>query len=964
MLSTDMDDWSLLRQYVERRSEAAFETLMRRHLDMVYSAAWRQTGDASLAEEVAQAAFVLLARKAPHLRRGVMVAGWLYRTACLTARRALRDQTRRRIKEREAAEMKLSDSNDEVWTRLKPHLDAALADLGEADRTAIVLRFLEQRDFRDVAAALSISEDAAKKRVTRALEKLRLVFTRQGVTLGLSAIAAVLSARALEAAPAGLLRSSVQAALSGGVAAGPGVGALVAGVVREALIARLKWGVALAGVGCFLAMITTLNWVNPSSHRTADVISTVPEDGSGAGPTMAARPLQPPAPSAGVAEGRTMILRVVADESDQPLADVTVHAGIIRNRQKTGLSTFVTDRGGAAQIVLPTDAIDAMIYWVCAPGRVPTTIAWNRKASMASLGPEDKLRLPQGRLVAGTVVDETGEPVAGATVHFQGEGMPWDNRAFADYEGPVFLSQSERPPPPMTDANGRWSADFISPRAKSVFGYLEHPEFATTQFGHIHPPDPIEPSTNLVLVLERGAAVAGVVRDTAGMPIQDASVNFRDELGRPPRWMKTDAAGRFEFPRVGQGGVFLNVGAKGFEPSRESAVQGGQATNLDIVLKAVAVAGNSVIRGRVTSEDGKSIGVVEVYLAPGQPGLEDIHWGGDTDAEGRFAWTSAPNHPVKLVFRGPVRDWEEQQVVLAPDGTEAVITLKPIAKLLLRGTVSDKSNGKLLPEFKVLWAPGIERGYVANTLVLTEGRNGKFAVDLTPENVRNYGPPGTSTRLDFQAPGYVNKVVLLDSGTNDIDLTIELVPATDIAGTVLRPDGNPAVGAKVFFRGEHFRFRVGEDCFVSMPTQGYPFAVETRAGADGAFRIPKIDGIERLEVVHPEGWASVPLDGVATAGIRLQPWGRLNGVVRSGQGVLPGVEVRATEARNTPEQMLFEFTVKTDAEGRFEFAQLPGGRALVFVPPPQDAPGTNSAAQEIQVEPRHTANLTLSVPAQ
>src|SRR6266567_2242764 len=218
MLSTDMNDWSLLRGYVERCSEAAFETLVRRHLDMVYSAAWRQTSDADLAEEAAQAVFVLLARKAPRLRGGVVVAGWLYRTACLTARRALRDQTRRRIKDREAVEMRLTDSNDEVWTRLMPHLDGALTNLGEADRTAIVLRFLERRSFRDVAATLSISEDAAKKRVTRALEKLRLVFTRQGVTLGLSAIAAALTARGVEAAPAGLLKSSVTAALSGGMA--------------------------------------------------------------------------------------------------------------------------------------------------------------------------------------------------------------------------------------------------------------------------------------------------------------------------------------------------------------------------------------------------------------------------------------------------------------------------------------------------------------------------------------------------------------------------------------------------------------------------------------------------------------------------------------------------------------------------------------------------------------------------
>src|SRR6266704_1567425 len=146
------------------------------------------------------------------------------------------------------------------------------------------------------------------------------------------------------------------------------------------------------------------------------------------------------------------------------------------------------------------------------------------------------------------------------------------------------------------------------------------------------------------------------------------------------------------------------------------------------------------------------------------------------------------------------------------------------------GGVGPGWNGSGLPEFKVLWAQGIKTGYVVNTSVLTEGRDGKFAVNLLPEQVRNYSPPGTSTRLDFQAPGYVNKVVLLPSGTNDINLASELEPATDIAGTVPRPDGHPAAGGKVFSRGEDFRFRVGQDCFVSRGE--YPFAVETRTGVD------------------------------------------------------------------------------------------------------------------------------------
>ena len=580
MLSTDLNDWSLLRQYVERRSEAAFEALVRRHLDMVYSAAWRQTGDADLAEEAAQAVFVLFARKAPSMRAGVIVAGWLYRTACLTARRALRDQTRRRIKDREAAQMRLTDSSDEVWTRLKPHLDAALANLGEEDRTAIVLRFLEGRSFREVATVLSISEDAAKKRVTRALEKLRLVFTRQGVTLGLSVMAAALTARSIEAAPAGLLSSSVQAGLSGGLAAGTGVGALVAGVVRDALISRLKWGAAVTGVAFLLAVIGSFHWLTPKNHGPEDASAAPAENGGGAVASMPFRPPRPgPAVSADETEGRAVILHLIADESDRPLPDISVHVEFII-MPKSDHAIFVTDALGAARIMLPTDPVDGMTCWVSAPGRVPTSISWNSKASMVSLGPEYTLRLPQGRLVAGTVVDETGQPVAGATVHFQGEGMGWDSREFVDYEGPTSLPQSERLAPPMTDANGRWSADFISPRAKNLFGYLQHPEFATTQFGHIHPPDPIEPSTNLVLALERGAAVAGVVRDTAGMPIQEASVDLRDQLGLPHRWMKTDAAGRFAFPRVGEGEVFIRGVRRDLHPSGSCQCKAGRQPTL------------------------------------------------------------------------------------------------------------------------------------------------------------------------------------------------------------------------------------------------------------------------------------------------------------------------------------------------------------------------------------------------
>jgi RNA polymerase sigma factor (sigma-70 family) len=985
MLSTEMNDWSLLREYVERGSEAAFESLVRRHLDMVYSTAWRQTSDACLAEEVAQAVFILLARKARELRGSVIVAGWLYRAACLTARRALRDQTRRRLKETEAAQMKSTDSNDEVWTRLMPYLDHALANLGEEDRMAIVLRFLERQSFQDVSSALRISEDAAKKRVIRALEKLHVAFTRQGLTLGLGAITAALSAKAVVGAPSDLLTSVVQAGLTHGMAAGPTVAALVAeiadvlprglpddtaqsatGVLQESArfvrVPRLSLGGALIGATLLVILIGAFNWLPPKPARPAADNSLTPTDSAAVPSALVHSARKQLALSGARAAGSAMALHVVADENDQPLTDVPICVEFTIIPQSV-LASFVTDAGGTAQIVLPTESVDGMTFWVSAHGRVPTATSWG-KQSIASLAPDYTLRLPRGKLVGGTVIDEAGQPVAGATVHLQSEGMAWNSREFADYQGPSSLSKTDRLAPVVSDGKGRWSADFFSPKAKSVFGYVENPAYATTQFGHVEPPDPIEPSTNINLVLKQGSAVTGVVQDGAGNAIQNAYIGLRDPLGLPFRSVTTDAAGRFEFPRVEFDGreISLGVGANGFQPVQELQVRGGQATRLEIVLKPVAVDGNSVIRGRVTTEDGRPISGVMVGVAPGQLGLEEIHWGTDTDVDGRFAWASAPEHPVKVMIRSSVPDWEERQVELAPDGTEPVITLKPKAKIHVHGTVWDSSTGTPVPEFKVLWAPGNKQGYVVNTSVLIDGRDGTFAVDMLPEMVRSFRPPGSSTRLDFQANGYVNKVVLLASATNDIELTVGLEPAVDIAGIVLCPDGTPAEGAKVSFRMEHFHSTFWNDCFVAKLSQDYPFAVETRAGAKGVFRIPKIDGVERLDVVHPEGWASVPLNNSSMGVIQLKPWGRIQGVLESAQAVMPDIEVRASQAQTNREQIWFELAAKTGTDGRFEFRQVPGGRALLSVNSKRGNIGIDP--QEIQVEPGQAATLTLTSKAQ
>src|SRR3989441_4576471 len=210
------DDEQLLRQYAEERSESAFGELVSRYIDLVYSAALRVVnGDAQLAQDVTQTVFMDLARKARRLPGGVVLAGWLHRHTCYTAATAVRTERRRRAREQTAMEMRALDDNTESpWRRLAPYLDEALNELNSSDRNALVLRFLKRQDLRAVGAALGISEDSAQKRVSRALEKLRGVLRRRGVTLTATALTSVLATQAVTAAPAGLAVTVTAASLT------------------------------------------------------------------------------------------------------------------------------------------------------------------------------------------------------------------------------------------------------------------------------------------------------------------------------------------------------------------------------------------------------------------------------------------------------------------------------------------------------------------------------------------------------------------------------------------------------------------------------------------------------------------------------------------------------------------------------------------------------------------------------
>lgn len=218
MTNSDMD---LVREYARSKSEEAFAALVSRHVNLVFSVALRQVRDRHLAEEVTQTVFVILARKSGSLSSKTVVSGWLCQTARFAAAKALTSDWRRQHREHEAyMQTACDDDSAQMWSELEPVLDSAMGQLNRKDHDALVVRFFESRNFKDVGATLGTSEAGAKMRVNRALEKLREILGGRGITLSVGVLAAVVSANSVHAAPAGLAASATLAAVKGTAVSG------------------------------------------------------------------------------------------------------------------------------------------------------------------------------------------------------------------------------------------------------------------------------------------------------------------------------------------------------------------------------------------------------------------------------------------------------------------------------------------------------------------------------------------------------------------------------------------------------------------------------------------------------------------------------------------------------------------------------------------------------------------------
>lgn len=252
------DDMELVRDYAAHQSEPAFQTLVVRYINLVYATALRQVRDPHQAEEITQAVFIILARKADSLNANTILPSWLHRTAVFAAADTLKMQRRRARREQEALMQSENETAapDPAWELISPLLDAALVQLGEKDRRAVLLHFFQKKTFAEVGGSLGMSEGTARKRTQRALDKLRKILSKHGVHSTTSILAETLSTNSIQVAPALLAKTVTAVAVTKGATAGGSTLTLVKGALKIMAWSKAKT-VVTAGVILLLLGGTT-----------------------------------------------------------------------------------------------------------------------------------------------------------------------------------------------------------------------------------------------------------------------------------------------------------------------------------------------------------------------------------------------------------------------------------------------------------------------------------------------------------------------------------------------------------------------------------------------------------------------------------------------------------------------------------------------------------------------------------
>jgi uncharacterized protein (TIGR03435 family) len=407
-----MDDWQLLRDYAQRNSEEAFRALVDRYAGLVYHAALRQSGNPQTAEDVAQAVFIALARKAHRLPRGTVLSGWLFRATRFAVANLAREESRRLHREQEAVMMKNMQQPDEtepVWKQITPLLDDALDRLSAKDREAVLLRYFQDKTHRETARLLGVSEDAAKVRVSRAVEKLRMIFAARGIAVPSAALLAAFATHGAQAAPAGLTAAIASAAAAKGTVGTTSTITIAKGALKIMAWTKAKSAIVAGAVVLLATGTTTITVTEIAHHREESVWSHITrcdlKQMDSAPPTVSIRPTRYNSQVAGAAGSFGKILALhqpfdvllaraydvspcrILSLTPLPQGDFDFIANVPQ-RQKEALQELIGQQFGitARQETRETDVLLLTVKRRGAPGLKPTSAKAGNSFSSDQVG--------------------------------------------------------------------------------------------------------------------------------------------------------------------------------------------------------------------------------------------------------------------------------------------------------------------------------------------------------------------------------------------------------------------------------------------------------------------------------------------------------------------------------------------------------------------------------------------------
>lgn len=579
-----MNDWELLQDWAGNRSDAAFAELVRRHLNLVYAAARRQVIDSELARDVSQAVFLALAHKAGSLPRNVILGGWLIRTTRFVATRALRTEYRRQRRETAATLMDSLTSAvptiPEHWSEVEPQLDAALAGLSNGDRDLVVLRFFERKSMAEVGRQLGIGEDTAKKRVSRAVERLRVMLTKRGVVLTLAGLTLLLSQLPTAAAPVGFA-DTITATATTQTAPGP-VTLLTQAALRDWFLVSLRCLLPWAAAVTVCLSLATAQWLSAASRtnpRGLVVETNRPSVGVVASPTTPIPPAieaaQPEPPGKVVASKILLSVRTI--DGSRPLA-AKLRVVRFAPHGLIGATDTTTDLNGIAEIPITEPDIWLVSVWVSAAGHVPVVCRWNRHEFVQPVLLQT-CRLEPGHVLGGVVVDERQNSVEGATVEIA-------------YQAQNRLDRQEIAFNPLlsgvkTDAAGRFMFDQVPANFENDGGkfVVKHPNYL---WHRVPLNSSADVRTNHVVTLSGGAMISGLITDQNGNPIANAEIRQDNQVAsaHPVEFAKTDSTGAFVLGRFRPGPLPIEVSAENHEARRQTIEVSRTDQHLTLALSA------------------------------------------------------------------------------------------------------------------------------------------------------------------------------------------------------------------------------------------------------------------------------------------------------------------------------------------------------------------------------------------